>query len=456
MSASTTVSSYSRNDPSKPNQLTASPNTEGNTPAETIYTYTGSDNAEDKGPPEGVQHVTIGDYSDPSTSLTEIKSRAFMDCYSLESVTIPPSSSVLKIGYGAFSGCTSLTSISLPHNLREIGHRAFSYTGLKSILIPPSVERIGREAFKGCYSLLSVIIMPLSLPLPLSSSPTETESNSLYIYPEAFTDCESLVSIKLPQNVKFVRNDGIENEQNGNGNGNDNDNDNYDDMNMPCPFQRCKSLSKLALQKNDESAAFHMIQWLKGRYNNLPLHRVCFHPKVTLYQIESTILRTTKDLVCARDLLGMTALHVLVCNPFATVDMIKLLVSNSVQISPKTETVEGCSKKTPLQLFLEMKNLSDAFHDCYETNGYIPLTTLLNRRIAIEWEDIESIMAIQLSLDESGKADSVSGLYPFMQAAILEHRSLDIVYNLALRSNLELVYNNNNSSKKRKLWNIDN
>ena len=86
-----------------------------------------------------------------------IGNRAFYDCTSFTSITIPDS--VTSIGEYTFYGCTSLKKIKTPNSLTSIGEGAFYYnTSLKSITIPDSVISIGDNAFNNCSSLTSVII----------------------------------------------------------------------------------------------------------------------------------------------------------------------------------------------------------------------------------------------------------------------------------------------------------
>ena len=92
-------------------------------------------------------------YKEKNYPVTGISSRAFKNCASLTSVTIP--NSVTTIGDEAFYGCSSLTGINLPDNLATIGSYAFwKCSGLTSISIPSSVRSIGSQAFEntGIYN----------------------------------------------------------------------------------------------------------------------------------------------------------------------------------------------------------------------------------------------------------------------------------------------------------------
>jgi hypothetical protein len=113
----------------------------------------------------------------PTQEMTRITSVVFPDWVTeipnsvcryqerLSSVTF--GRGVVRIGDGAFSGC-SLRNVELPAGLREIGNRAFSYgmyTGghgnrfPASLTLPGGLRSIGSEAFEAC-GIKTLVIPP--------------------------------------------------------------------------------------------------------------------------------------------------------------------------------------------------------------------------------------------------------------------------------------------------------
>ena len=120
-------------------------------------------------------------------SVTSIGERAFCQCDSLTSITIPDS--VTSIGDIAFSMCHSLTSITIPDSVTSIGHSAFyNCASLTSVTIGNGVTSIGDNAFDGCTSLTSVTI---------GNGVTDIGDN-------AFDGCTSLASITIPDSVTDI------------------------------------------------------------------------------------------------------------------------------------------------------------------------------------------------------------------------------------------------------------
>ena len=97
------------------------------------------------------------EYSGYTYDVDSIGDRAFEDCSSLTSISIP--NSVTSIGEYAFNNCSSLTSITIPNSVTSIGDRAFTWCeSLTSITIPDSVISIGESAFGECSSLKEISI----------------------------------------------------------------------------------------------------------------------------------------------------------------------------------------------------------------------------------------------------------------------------------------------------------
>ena len=83
----------------------------------------------------------------PTTvSVTKIGDKAFINCTTLVSVTIP--APVTEIGDNAFAKCENLAEVTLSEGLKTIGRNAFGgCTTLKEIEIPASAEEIAENAF---------------------------------------------------------------------------------------------------------------------------------------------------------------------------------------------------------------------------------------------------------------------------------------------------------------------
>lgn len=91
------------------------------------------------------------------TEATKISHRAFVNCKSIKSVTLP--NTVVEIEGGAFKGCTSLSTVVLSNALSKIGYYAFANcTSLIQIELPSSLTELKDGAFENCTSLATIIV----------------------------------------------------------------------------------------------------------------------------------------------------------------------------------------------------------------------------------------------------------------------------------------------------------
>ncbi len=93
-------------------------------------------------------------------SITKLDHNAFEGCEELMMITIP--SSVTYIGLYCFKGCKKLASVTIKNDkygngVKEIGGDAFTdCDALESIVLPDSVETISFKVFKSCDNLKKV------------------------------------------------------------------------------------------------------------------------------------------------------------------------------------------------------------------------------------------------------------------------------------------------------------
>ncbi len=154
-----------------------------------------------------------GSLTIPSTyngkPVTQIGRSAFLNCANLTSIIIP--NSVTSIGSSAFKDCDSLTSITIPDSVTSIDSAAFKGTGYYNdnsnwengvlyignclikvrtalsgeCVIKVNTRTIAGSAFSGCERLIAITI------------PDSVISIGDY----AFSNCDNLTSITIPDSV---------------------------------------------------------------------------------------------------------------------------------------------------------------------------------------------------------------------------------------------------------------
>lgn len=86
--------------------------------------------------------------------MTSIGEYAFEECTGLKTVYFGVGSKLESISDRAFYNCKSLSSITIPDDVKEISNYAFyNCKGLTSVTLPNSVEWLGYSAFYNCSGL---------------------------------------------------------------------------------------------------------------------------------------------------------------------------------------------------------------------------------------------------------------------------------------------------------------
>ena len=140
--------------------------------------------------------------------VKEIGEKAFACRPNLSSLTFEDTaenpSQLTTIGKYAFSNydptkyslssqkVNALTAVTLPSSLEELGERAFSISGIKSITIPASVKIVSNYAFEGCFNLASVKF--------------ENSLTSISLGNYAFNSCSKLTTVELPEGLTTIGN----------------------------------------------------------------------------------------------------------------------------------------------------------------------------------------------------------------------------------------------------------
>ena len=149
-------------------------------------------------------------YNGKEYLVTRIGERAFMNCDSLISVSLPES--IERIEGLAFSSCYNLTEIKMPSKANHIGTGAFnSCKRLESIRIPEGVTILYYTTFWNCTNL-KTIVLPNSLTTLENGVFVECDSLSTITFPDSlvkignytFGYCDALDSITIPACVTDI------------------------------------------------------------------------------------------------------------------------------------------------------------------------------------------------------------------------------------------------------------
>ena len=145
-------------------------------------------------------------------SVTIIGDYAFENCTGLTGVTI--SNGVTSICDYAFENCTGLTSITIPHSVTNIDEYAFnSCTGLTSILFSNNIKHLGEAVLNNTAyynndlnwenDILYIDKYLVDAKKDIAGSRTVKNGTKL-IADGAFSSCESLTDITIPDSVTSI------------------------------------------------------------------------------------------------------------------------------------------------------------------------------------------------------------------------------------------------------------
>ena len=130
---------------------------------------------------------------------TEINQRAFSQCDSLTTVELDQCTSLTSIGEWVFSGCTSLKSIDLPEGLTSIGDYAFN--GCDKL--QPSMTDDNGVKYLGSEQNPYLVLWDGTA---ITSSSYTVNLDCRIIYYNAFSGCDVLASITLPEGLTSIGN----------------------------------------------------------------------------------------------------------------------------------------------------------------------------------------------------------------------------------------------------------
>ena len=175
-------------------------------------------------------------------NVSLIGDEAFAGCDALTKITIPKN--VVYLGTRAFSGCYNLSDVTICEGVADIGSYAFMYCqSLESIDIPGGVKYIGENAFSGCEKLTTINISDDVENISGNAfdytayydNSTNWINDALYvgnhlvcankeevsgayiikdgtvsIAKEAFSACEGLTGVAVPETIKKIPDDAFE------------------------------------------------------------------------------------------------------------------------------------------------------------------------------------------------------------------------------------------------------
>ena len=138
------------------------------------------------------------------TNLTGISTKAFLNCSSLQSITIPES--VTTLGPNLFQNCTSLRTATVNSAANISPYMFDGCTLLESVTLNPLIKMIGNYAFRNCSSLFDITLPAELQSIGFGQSYVEGSismpSSGTGVY--VFQNCSALGSIVIPSQITEI------------------------------------------------------------------------------------------------------------------------------------------------------------------------------------------------------------------------------------------------------------
>jgi hypothetical protein len=320
-------------------------------------------------------------------------------------------SSVVEIGASAFACCRQLMSVHLLGNLRIIEEQTFyECSSLTHVRIPSSVVRIERGAFANCTRLMS-----LELPegLEMIDDDTEYDPDDPEVIPNIY-GCLSLVNLVVPSEQRFQQLDEY-----------------YDDQ--------CMEGLKLT---HVASSFTDLVTILQHRFDDLPLHRLCYYQSYypVMEAMENLRQSMYADLAAGNkmDAFGMTPFHILALSQTPNLSLFQALVKiYKVDIIHTRDKFGStpidylCVNQTPASALVIQSLLPTIFAERVRWLGLVrwksDMVDAMDEALAVEWasrrrkirllcfklatyERLESVSLLELALWKV-KIDSCKAAY---------------------------------------------
>ena len=169
-----------------------------------------------------------------------------------------------------------------------------------------------------------------------------------------------------------------------------------------------------------------IVTWLKTRFDDLPLHQLCYNISDTTTDISTT--QIDNQVLTTQDALDMTPIHVLLSKPFTNPNLIKQLVSNN-RDAAQVRNVDG---KTPLHMYLEKTKCPQSVkYILLQDGAEYDIHDMVEMGLGYEVMDVVLALSGRHIEVELNNCNEEIGFYPFMSAVISHQCKLMDVYKMA-------------------------